>query len=78
MKRVLEDGDMVDSTMFEEATVDPVTRGFIRDWEAMEDLLHHVLYTGLGWEEGNEGQILFTEPLCTPKVPLIARTSTYH
>ncbi|CAA7408930.1 unnamed protein product [Spirodela intermedia] len=67
MKRVPEDGDMVDSTMFEEANIDPVTRGFIRDWEAMEDLLHHVLYAGLGWEEGNEGQILFTEPLCTPK-----------
>uniref|UniRef100_A0A1D1YER1 Actin-related protein 7 n=1 Tax=Anthurium amnicola TaxID=1678845 RepID=A0A1D1YER1_9ARAE len=67
MKRVLDDGEMVDSAMFEEVTVDPVVRGFIRDWEAMEDLLRHVLYTGLGWEEGNEGQILFTEPLSTPK-----------
>jgi hypothetical protein len=29
------------------------------------------LYSGLGWEIGNEGQILFTDPLCTPKVLLI-------
>ncbi|KAL6508630.1 Actin-related protein 7 [Orobanche gracilis] len=33
----------------------------------MEDLLRHVLYTGLGWEIGNEGQVLFTDPLSTPK-----------
>ncbi|KAL9162768.1 hypothetical protein ABFS82_07G115300 [Erythranthe guttata] len=33
----------------------------------MEDLLRHVLYTGLGWEIGNEGQILFANPLATPK-----------
>ncbi|XP_020517247.1 actin-related protein 7 isoform X2 [Amborella trichopoda] len=33
----------------------------------MEDLLHHVLYTCIGWEIGNEGQILFTDPLLTPK-----------
>ncbi|MQM02948.1 hypothetical protein Taro_035719 [Colocasia esculenta] len=68
MKRVPEeDGDIADGTAFEEVSVDPVVRGFIKDWEAMEDLLRHVLYTGLGWEEGNEGQILFTEPLSTPK-----------
>uniref|UniRef100_A0A7N0USI6 Actin-related protein 7 n=1 Tax=Kalanchoe fedtschenkoi TaxID=63787 RepID=A0A7N0USI6_KALFE len=48
-------------------TVDPVVRGFVNDWDAIEDLLHHVLYSGLGWEIGNEGQILFTDPLCTPK-----------
>lgn len=51
-----------------ESTVDPIVRGFIKDWDAMEDLLHHVLYNGLGWEMGNEGQILFTDPLSTPKV----------
>ncbi|PKA59234.1 Actin-related protein 7 [Apostasia shenzhenica] len=67
MKRVVEDGDMVDSTTFEEVTVDPIVRGFIKDWDAMEDLLRHVLYTGLGWEMGEEGQILFTDPLSTPK-----------
>ncbi|KAA8537350.1 hypothetical protein F0562_026963 [Nyssa sinensis] len=67
MKRMLEDGSLTETSLFEEATVDPVVRGFIRDWDAMEDLLHHVLYTGLGWEMGNEGQILFTDPLSTPK-----------
>ncbi|GFS37261.1 actin-related protein 7 [Actinidia rufa] len=63
MKRMPEDGSLADISL----SVDPVERGFIRDWEAMEDLLHHVLYTGLGWEIGNEGQILFTDPLSTPK-----------
>ncbi|KAJ8627318.1 hypothetical protein MRB53_020625 [Persea americana] len=67
MKRMLEDGDLTDSSMFEDVSVDPVVRGFIKDWDAMEDLLHYVLYTGLGWEIGNEGQILFTDPLSTPK-----------
>lgn len=68
MKRVLEDGSVNESSLSEDITVDPVVRGYIRDWDAMEDLLHHVLYTGLGWEIGNEGQILFTDPLSTPKV----------
>lgn len=68
MKRILEEESLNDSSSCEDVTVDPVVRGVIRDWDAMEDLLHHVLYTGLGWEMGNEGQILFTDPLCTPKV----------
>ncbi|XP_048441916.1 actin-related protein 7 isoform X2 [Pyrus x bretschneideri] len=67
MKRVVDDGSMNDSSSLEDIVVDPVVRGLITDWDAMEDLLHHVLYTGLGWEMGNEGQILFTDPLCTPK-----------
>lgn len=67
MKRLVEDGSVDDSSLSEDIIVEPVVRGFIRDWDAMEDLLHHVLYTGLGWEIGNEGQILFTDPLCTPK-----------
>ncbi|PSS02832.1 Actin-related protein [Actinidia chinensis var. chinensis] len=67
MKRMPEDGSLADISLSEDVTVDPVERGFIRDWVAMEDLLHHVLYTGLGWEIGNEGQILFTDPLSTPK-----------
>lgn len=68
MKRVPEDGSLSENSLCEDIVVDPVVRGYIRDWDAMEDLLHHVLYTGLGWEIGNEGQILFTDPLCTPKV----------
>uniref|UniRef100_A0A5B7BPT8 Actin-related protein 7 n=1 Tax=Davidia involucrata TaxID=16924 RepID=A0A5B7BPT8_DAVIN len=67
MKRMLEDGSLTETSLLEDTTVYPVVRGFIRDWDAMEDLLHHVLYTGLGWEMGNEGQILFTDPLSTPK-----------
>ncbi|KAL9367769.1 hypothetical protein Peur_038968 [Populus x canadensis] len=69
MIRVVEDGTSGDNneSVFEDVTVDPVVRGHIRNWDAMEDLLHYVLYDGLDWEEGNEGQILFTEPLCTPK-----------
>ncbi|GLT62291.1 hypothetical protein SLA2020_349390 [Shorea laevis] len=71
MKRMLEDGSSADGSACEDATVDvtidPVVRGFIKDWDAMEDLLYHVLYTAFGWEVGNEGQILFTDPLYTPK-----------
>ena len=62
MKRMVDDGSVGD------VAVDPIVRGYIRDWDAVEDLLQYVLYTGLGWELGNEGQILFTDPLCTPKV----------
>ncbi|RDY11244.1 Actin-related protein 7 [Mucuna pruriens] len=67
MKQLLDDGSVADNSLLDNVAVDPVVRGFIRDWDAIEDLLHHVLYTGLGWEIGNEGQILFTDPLCTPK-----------
>ncbi|GAB2271921.1 Actin- protein 7 [Dionaea muscipula] len=67
MKRVPEEESFNDNVLHEEITVDPVERGFIRDWDAIEDLLHHVLYTSLGWEISNEGQILFTDPLLTPK-----------
>ena len=70
MKRVPVDESLKDSSSLENVIVNPVVRGFIRDWDAMEDLLSHVLYSGLGWEIGNEGQILFTEPLATPKVCL--------
>ncbi|XAR54482.1 hypothetical protein NMG60_11029627 [Bertholletia excelsa] len=66
MKGTPEDGSL-DDVSLSDVTVDPVVRGYVKDWEAMEDLLHFVLYTGLGWEMGNEGQILFTDPLSTPK-----------
>eukprot|EP00249_Psilotum_nudum_P014197 c24714_g1_i2 orf=218-1315(+) len=51
-----------------EDVVNPVVRGTIRDWDAMEDLWRYVFYTGLGWEAGNEGQLLIAEPLLTPKI----------
>lgn len=70
MKRVLEEGEAAEGEgtgNVEEVMVDTVVRGFVSDWDAMEDLLHHVLYINIGWEIGDEGQILFTEPLFTPK-----------
>ncbi|KAK7323217.1 hypothetical protein VNO77_26682 [Canavalia gladiata] len=67
MKRMLDEGSVTDNPVIDDIAVHPVCRGYVRDWDAMEDLLHYVLYTGLGWEIGNEGQILFTDPLCTPK-----------
>ncbi|KAJ9542017.1 hypothetical protein OSB04_028523 [Centaurea solstitialis] len=67
MKIMNEDGSLPDSPSLQTNNVDPVVRGFVKDWDAMEDLLHHVLYNGLGWEIGNEGQILFADPLLTPK-----------
>lgn len=67
MKLVPEDNKGDELVESEGVTIDPVVRGYITDWDAMEDLMHHVLYTNLGWEMGNEGQILFTDPLLTPK-----------
>lgn len=67
MKLEVEDGQMGDGAVVEEV-VQPVVRGFVKDWDAMEDLLNYVLYSNIGWEIGDEGQILFTEPLFTPKV----------
>lgn len=49
-------------------TVTPIRRGMIKDWDLMEDLWRYIFYTGLGWEVGNEGQLLVAEPLLTPKV----------
>ncbi|KAL0668377.1 hypothetical protein Bca4012_031081 [Brassica carinata] len=74
MKRMVDNGDVSSSavTVLEDVTLlDPIERGFIRDWDATEDLLSYVVYTGLGWEEGNEGNILFTDPLYTPKEQLV-------
>ncbi|GKD56734.1 actin-related protein 7, partial [Tanacetum coccineum] len=65
-----DDGSIPDSSSLLANNVDPVVRGFVKDWDDMGDLLHHVLYNGLGWEIGNEGQILFADPLLTPKSPM--------
>lgn len=67
MKWEVEDNQLADGAVVEEV-VQPVVRGFVKDWDAMEDLLNYVLYRNIGWEIGDEGQILFTEPLFTPKV----------
>nr|CAB3494568.1 unnamed protein product [Digitaria exilis] len=66
MKLEVEDQELADGAVVEEV-VQPVVRGFVKDWDAMEDLLNYVLYRNVGWEIGDEGQILFTEPLFTPK-----------
>jgi actin-related protein 7 len=63
---VEEEGQVADGTVVEE--VQPVVHGFVKDWDAMEDLLGCVLYRNIGWEMGDEGQIIFTEPRFTPKV----------
>ncbi|KAL6345122.1 hypothetical protein AAG906_013606 [Vitis piasezkii] len=68
MKRILEDGPLTDNSLFEDITVDLVVRGFIRDWDTMEDLLNHVLYTGLGWEMGNEGQFYLQTHFQLPRL----------
>lgn len=68
MKCVPEEESLDNTILSKDITVDPIVRGFISDWDAMEDLLHHLLYSSLGWEIGNEGHILFADPLLTPKV----------
>lgn len=68
MKQVPENKFSIDSSLRKNVIVDPVVRGFIRDWDAMEDLMCNVLYDRLGWKIGSEGQILFTDPLATPRV----------
>eukprot|EP01018_Ginkgo_biloba_P002499 Gb_02989 [translate_table: standard] len=67
MKGVIEDNQSTDLASFQDITVHPIVRGVIKDWDAMESLLHYVFYTGLGWEVGNEGQVLYADPLLTPK-----------
>ncbi|GMH17344.1 hypothetical protein Nepgr_019185 [Nepenthes gracilis] len=67
MKRVPEDESANDHILYKDITVDPIVQGMVRDWDAIEDLLHHVLHASLGWEFGNEGHILFTDPILTPK-----------
>jgi actin-related protein 7 len=68
-----EGGQAPDGAVVEE--VHPVVRGFVKDWDAMEDLLSYVLYRNIGWEMGDEGQILFTQPLFTPKVMMLTPLS---
>uniref|UniRef100_A0A453LZC4 Actin-related protein 7 n=1 Tax=Aegilops tauschii subsp. strangulata TaxID=200361 RepID=A0A453LZC4_AEGTS len=68
MKTEVEENEVADgAAAVVEEVVQPVVRGFVKDWDAMEDLLTYVLYRNIGWEMGDEGQILFTQPLFTPK-----------
>lgn len=45
-----------------------VERGRVVNWEMLEDAWHHLLYSQLGWEEGNEGPIFLSEPVLTSRV----------
>ncbi|AQK65257.1 Actin-related protein 7 [Zea mays] len=56
MKLDVEDQEMADGAVVEEV-VHPVVRGFVKDWDAMEDLLNYVLYRDIGWEIGDEGSL---------------------
>lgn len=67
MQGIVEDDVSGDKEVLPDINVDPIVRGVISSWDAMEDLLHYVFYAGLGWEVGNEGQVLFADPLLTPK-----------
>ncbi|GLJ30689.1 hypothetical protein SUGI_0607810 [Cryptomeria japonica] len=67
MQGIVEDDEHADKTDPQDITVDPIVRGIVKNWDAMEDLLHYVLYTRIGWEIGNEGQVLFADPILTPK-----------
>ena len=44
----------------------PITRGIIRDWEAMEKLWHHIFYNELRISP-EEHPVLLTEPILQPK-----------
>jgi len=44
-----------------------ISQGNVQDWDQLECITHHLLYDQLGWEYGNEGCVLTSEPLFTPK-----------
>ncbi|GIL49443.1 hypothetical protein Vafri_5773 [Volvox africanus] len=57
-------GAMTDSSSSSELHR-PIRAGKITSWEEFESLAYYVLYDLLGWELGNEGNILLCEPLLT-------------
>eukprot|EP01018_Ginkgo_biloba_P012678 Gb_09583 [translate_table: standard] len=67
IKGVIEDIQSTDLATFQDITIHPIVRGVIEDWDVMENLLNYVFYIGLGWKVGNEGQVLYADPLLTPK-----------
>lgn len=48
--------------------VQPIERGKIVNWDAMEDIWRFIFYEQLGWDPGSEGPVLVAEPLQTPKI----------
>jgi len=48
-------------------TVRVVQRGSVSSMEYLDGMLHYLLYDQLGWEKGEEGSVLFVEPLFVGK-----------
>jgi actin-related protein 7 len=44
-----------------------VQRGSVTSMECLDAMLHYLLYDQLGWEKGEEGSVLFVEPLFVGK-----------
>jgi len=44
-----------------------VDKGYIANFDYLESMLHYLLYEQLGWVKGEEGSVLFVEPLFTGK-----------
>ncbi len=45
----------------------PVCRGKVQSLEELEELTHYALYELLGWEMGEEGSVIVSEPVLTSK-----------
>lgn len=61
---------MLPTTLRDEATKSlryTMRDGVVHDWDCLEALLHRALYGRLGWEAGDEGAVLFTEQVLTPR-----------
>jgi actin-related protein len=48
--------------------VKPIVQGEIKDFEALEAVIRHVLYYQSGWSEGSEENIVIVEPALTPRL----------
>jgi actin-related protein len=44
-----------------------IDRGFVANWDHLEAILHYLFYEQLGWVLGEEGSVLFVEPLFVGK-----------
>ncbi|GAB4823462.1 hypothetical protein N2152v2_010508 [Parachlorella kessleri] len=45
----------------------PIQQGVVQNWDALETLLHYVLYDELGWVEGEETNLLLADPILTSR-----------
>lgn len=48
--------------------VKPIVQGEIKDFEALEAVVRHVLYYQSGWSEGSEENVIIVEPALTPRL----------